>query len=316
MVLFFALEQIALADASTTQLKKLHFVRGFLATTIGVSFMWWVMRRKEAELVSWRDHFRKRLEEKTSELNIAIAEQHSQLERLEASNNALVNQREDFVLALKLRLMTPVQAIQTTLNHLIDGSYGELTEAQREIVELTVENNRDLDRLLMMLVALYRYQNGNFTIEKRKHKLIDLVDIKDDELLKAKKKNIILHVEKPNADVEIVCDIAETQRIISHLVDNAIKYARSSVSIVCEEREETATISVANDGPAIDPADMDSLFKRFFYVSNVGKYSPGTGVGLCLCAEIAKAHDGTLKCDSSEGKGARFTLSLPFGRQA
>lgn len=312
MVVLCALEQIALVDVTTTQIKVLHFARGFLATSVGMCFMWWIMYRKETELVGWRDHFSQKLAERTSELNVALAAQQEQFEKLQASNNALVNQREDFVLALKLRLMTPVQAIQTTLTHLLEDAYGELTSTQKEIVYLTVENNRDLDRLLAMLVALYRYQNGKLILQKKKHKLLDLIDIKEDEFLKAKKKSINLSLQNKFADIALECDIDETRKVIGHLIDNAVKHARSNVSIFCEVRNQFAHITVGNDGPGIAPEDVENLFKRFYYVSNVGKYSAGTGVGLCLCAEIAKAHSGTLTCESALGQGAKFTLSLPL----
>ena len=313
MVALCLLEQIALIDVTTTQLKILHFVRGFLATSVGMGFMWWIMHFKEIELAGWRDHFSQKLDERTSELNAALATQQRQLEQLEASHDSLVNQREDFVLALKLRLMTPVQASQKTLTHLLEDAYGELTPTQKEIVRLTVENNRDLDRLLVMLVALYRYQNGKLTLQKKKHKLLDLIDIKEDEFLQAKKRNLNLSMQNSFGDIELECDIDEAKKVIGHLLDNAIKHASSNISISCEVRNQFAHITVANDGPAIAPEDVESLFKRFYYVSNVGKYSAGTGVGLCLCAEIAKAHDGTLTCESAIGQGAKFTLSLPLG---
>lgn len=312
MVVLCVLEQIALVDLTTSQLKILHFARGFLATSVGMCFMWWIMHRKETELVGWRDHFSQKLAERTSELNVSLAAQQVQFEKLQASNNALINQREDFVLALKLRLMTPVQAIQTTLTHLLEDAYGELTPTQKEIVHLTVENNRDLDRLLAMLVALYRYQNGKLMLQKKKHQLLDLIDIKEDEFQKAKKKNITLSLQNAFADIALECDIDETKKVIGHLIDNAVKHARSNVSIFCEVRDQFAHITVGDDGPGIAPEDMENLLKRFYYVSNVGKYSAGTGVGLCLCAEIAKAHSGTLTCESALGQGAKFTLSLPL----
>ena len=314
MVVLCVLEQILLIDLTTTQLRNLHLARGFLCTSVGMCFVWWIMHRKETELVGWRDHFSQKLDERTSELNAALAAQQQQFEKLEVSNKALINQREDFVLALKLRLMTPVQAIQKTLTHLLEDAYGELTPPQKEIVNLTIENNRDLDRLLVMLVALYRYQNGKLMLQKKMHKLLDLIDIKEDEFLHAKKKNINLSLQNPFADIELECDIDEARKVIGHLVDNAVKHARSNVSVCCEVKNQFAYIKVHDDGPGIAPEDVESLFKRFYYVSNHGKYSAGTGVGLCLCAEIAKAHDGTLTCESAIGHGAKFTLSLPLGR--
>ncbi len=312
MVLLCVLEQIILIDLTTDQLRNLHFARGFFSTSIGICFVWWIMHRKETELAGWRDHFSRKLDQRTSELNLALAVQQQQFEKLEASNNALVNQREDFVLALKLRLMTPVQAIQKTLNHLLEDAYGELTPTQREIVNLTIENNRDLDRLLVMLVALYRYQNGKLMLQRKMHKLLDLIKIKEDEILKAKKRNINLSLHNSFADIELVCDVDEARKVIEHLVDNAVKHAGKDVAIFCEVRNQFVHIQVVDDGPGIAPEDVENLFKRFYYVSNVGRYSASTGVGLCLCAEIAKAHCGTLTCESAIGQGTKFTLSLPL----
>lgn len=308
MAVLSCIELLAFTGLTDNQLRVVHWTGDLLATTASMLFIWWTMHHKERELVRLRVTVRELLFERTSEM----AASQIQIQNLDALQNALVKQREDFVLALKLRLKTPIQATQTTLNHLLEGEYGELTDEQRQIVSLLVENNRDVDRLVVMLVTLYHYRNGKVELKKSKHQLATVLANTDQALMeKARQRNIAVRYECPAADADLECDSAEIQKLLNHLLENGIKYANSEVVLKCSRQTNYLQIAVEDDGCGLPQQDIETLFERFYYISQSGKYSAATGVGLCLCAEIAKAHGGTISCESTPGQGAKFKVSLP-----
>jgi signal transduction histidine kinase len=312
MVALYSLELIVFKDLTSNQLSIMQWINAFSAATAGILFMCWTMQRKERELVDLRDNFHEMLSERTAELHVAVATNQVQIQNHDALKNDLIKQREDFVLALKLRLKTPLQAAEMTLNHLLEGEYGALTDEQKEIINLLVENNQDVNRLVVMLVTLYRYRNGKAELQMSRHQVSELLASTDQSLKgKARLRHIAVRYECPGDDADIECDAKEIQTLLNHLLENAIKYANSEVVLRCSRQNNYLQISVEDDGCGLPTEDIEALFERFHYVSQSGKYSPTTGVGLCLCAEIAKAHGGTINCESTVGQGAKFTVSLP-----
>lgn len=224
---------------------------------------------------------------------------------------ALISQREDFLLALQLRLQTPVRACRVTLHDLLEGEYGIVPDSQRSVLTLLAENSREIERLITMLVNIYRYRNGKYPLRKKHCKLSGLLSGVESSLTEAAKSNGIDIKKEDAGNVVVYGDAAELRKLLIHLLDNAVKYARSTVRISTSSASGLVEISVEDDGPGIAPDDQITLFDRFHHMSTSGQYAATTGVGLCLCSEITKAHSGTITCSNSILGGARFTVSLP-----
>ena len=104
------------------------------------------------------------------------------------------------------------------------------------------------------------------------------------------------------------------RELLSNLVDNAIKYtpAGGSVTIRCGTRLRSAEgagafLQVEDDGPGVPPAERARVLQRFYRVP--GTEGEGTGLGLPIADEIARAHGATLVLDvGPSGRGLRVTL--------
>ncbi len=95
-----------------------------------------------------------------------------------------------------------------------------------------------------------------------------------------------------------------------NLLENAMQACRNGGRITLQGARagHEAVLSVADDGPGIDPAIQERLFEPFFTTR-----SDGTGLGLAIVRGVVEAHGGTVTLDSSPGQGSRFTLRLPLG---
>jgi signal transduction histidine kinase len=99
-------------------------------------------------------------------------------------------------------------------------------------------------------------------------------------------------------------------QILVNLIGNAVRHSPENavVRMSFEKTEGTASVTVADDGPGIDPADQQRIFERFERAHD-GK--EGTGLGLAISRRLARSMGGDVTLHSAPGEGARFTLTLP-----
>jgi PAS domain S-box-containing protein len=121
-----------------------------------------------------------------------------------------------------------------------------------------------------------------------------------------------------NADegaLVVVGDRARIGAVVANFLDNAIKYSPpdSEVCVTTGQHDESAFVSVRDQGVGISSEHMSLLFTRFGRLPTEANISiPGTGLGLFLCREIARRHGGEIGVNSEPGVGSEFTLTLPL----
>ena len=102
------------------------------------------------------------------------------------------------------------------------------------------------------------------------------------------------------------------QRMLSNLLDNAIKYTPcgGSVNVSVSENDNQVTLSVKDTGWGISPTDLPRIFERF-YRCDQSRSQAGIGLGLSLARAIARAHGGDITATSTLNHGSTFTVTLP-----
>ncbi|MBX9666267.1 MAG: HAMP domain-containing histidine kinase [Candidatus Obscuribacterales bacterium] len=232
--------------------------------------------------------------------------------------NKMAKQRADFVSALKHRMRTPVSAAVRISQLFLEDEFGPLTSQQRQVVMAFHEDQRNLLDLIDVMKDIYSYQNNT----KMLNSAPVTVSLLFSELEAAFSPRIIKGVRLSSSiagadDLSFDADRAEIRKLLWHLLDNAFKHCRSIVKLGATSVDNNLVeIRVEDDGCGICAPDLVGLFDRFYDVSSDGKYAPATGTGLCLCAQIAKAHGGTIECQSTPGKGSVFRLVVPMHRAA
>jgi histidine kinase len=123
-------------------------------------------------------------------------------------------------------------------------------------------------------------------------------------------------MDRPDEAIQLRHDPVRIGQVVTNLVGNGIKFTPRDGSVRVQVRREPdggASITVADTGIGIDPAELPRIFDRFFRGQQAAQIS-GSGIGLAVAAELAQAHGGRLTAASETnglGHGTQMTLSLP-----
>ncbi|MDP8930617.1 MAG: HAMP domain-containing histidine kinase, partial [Actinomycetota bacterium] len=107
--------------------------------------------------------------------------------------------------------------------------------------------------------------------------------------------------EPPPPTVHLDAD--EVSEAIANLLDNARRYATTRVTLGVERRDTAVLVRVTDDGPGVPPGEEERIFARFATLDPSG----GSGLGLPIAREVARAHDGDLTYEDGS-----FVLTLPL----
>lgn len=126
-------------------------------------------------------------------------------------------------------------------------------------------------------------------------------------------KEIILSIHLDEAKATVDKDLFKV--LLTNLLDNAIKASPegSTIHLSLKEQKDTIVIQVTDKGIGISEKDMERIFDPFFTVDKARtRANGGAGIGLAICAEIVKLHEGEIYVHSEIGKGTDFEIKLPL----
>jgi signal transduction histidine kinase len=190
---------------------------------------------------------------------------------------------------------------------------GKGIEEYESMAAGTVE---ECDRLLDMINAMLMITKAEAGLHRPDEQEVDMARLVRDacELLEtvAEDKGLSLTCITPET-FPLVGDAQMIKRILSNLLDNAIKYTPSggSVEVALSEKDGTeAAVTVQDTGTGIPLEDLPRIFERFYRCDH-SRSQPGTGLGLSLARALARALEGDIAVTSTLGQGSTFTLTLP-----
>lgn len=173
-----------------------------------------------------------------------------------------------------------------------------------------------LARILDNLLELSRSQANRLVLQT---KSVDVGRIvrKTVEGLRGKSPKHKLLVDVPANMSRCKADEVRLERIVSNLVDNAIKYSPNGgeVRVVARRKDDYVVISVRDEGMGISPDNQTKLFERFQRLEQAEVDGiQGVGLGLVVCRRLVEAHKGRIWVESEPGKGSTFLFTLPVAR--
>jgi signal transduction histidine kinase len=225
----------------------------------------------------------------------------------------LQQQREDFVATLTHDLKTPVLATNRAIQFLLDGDFGDVSSAQKEILETVLQSNTSLYSLVQTLLDVYRFDSGVKELKITRCNLAAMIMQMVTEIMPlAQEKGVALTATVPGDADDVSCDEAEIRRVLQNFIDNSLKFTPTggSITVNMNQSDKETVISVADTGKGIPDENLPKLFQRFWQAGSTGRYYASTGLGLYLSRRIIEAPGGKIWCESSVGRGSTFHFSI------
>ena len=237
-----------------------------------------------------------------------------QLEQSNANQRALEDLRRDLVAWAGHDLRTPLAGVRVLVEALADGIIDDPATSRRYLQQA----RKQIDHLSLLIDDLFQVSQldaGGIPLNLEPASLADLIsDTLENFSGLAARQNILLSGSaSPDID-PIKMDVQRIGRVLSNLVDNALRYTPSggTVSIQAELVAGTVRVTVQDSGEGISPDDLPHVFDRFYRgEKSRNRATGGTGLGLAIARGIIEAHGGQIGVDSTPGHGTRFHFWLP-----
>ena len=252
------------------------------------------------------------------------------LQKREARFAELDRLKSEFVSTVSHELRTPLTTIKA-LTRLLMREGLEETKRREYIETISVECDRQIDFVLNLL-DLSRIEGGVLRVTHERVEVDRVISsVAKSEARSAEKRKHELRVEGQPEVPPVCADPKELRRVLSNIVENAIKYTPDGGSIILSATEEEShvVISVKDNGRGIPADDMPILFDKF----HRGRPAPhsttmaegttnaefledadvsGVGHGLYLARNVMERMGGRISVDSEVGRGSTFKLHLPL----
>ena len=235
----------------------------------------------------------------------SLADLNVELGRANQVLVATAEQRADFLAVTAHELRTPISVISGSANAL-STYWEELDKAEREDLLGTISTSAArLSRLLDDLQTAARLESGSMDLT--------LGPVRVNEVLEAAVSAARVHhgSDAPRlqtlADVTVRADRDRLAQAVDNLVQNAYRHGRPPVRIVLRDHEGVAEIRVSDAGDGVPGAAQARLFERYV----TGGRRKGTGLGLFIVRELARAQGGDAWWEESTGDDDAFVIGLP-----
>jgi PAS domain S-box-containing protein len=223
--------------------------------------------------------------------------------------------KDDFLSIASHELKTPLTTVkgyvQMMNRFMPEGS----SDKFKGIVDKTSMYIDRLNNLITELLDVSRIQTGNIELHKEEFDFDKMVYETVEGMQAANKEhNIII---KGKATNSYVGDESHLIQVLNNLLSNAIKYSPDSreVLVYLSLVSNYLKVSVIDKGMGINIEDQKRIFERFYRVNDIQQHFPGMGIGLYICDQIIKNHNGTLWVESEKGRGSTFSFTLPLNER-
>jgi signal transduction histidine kinase len=181
------------------------------------------------------------------------------------------------------------------------------TAEYRHALEAIERNVRAMTRIIDALLGAARAAVGGRPGSCSALQVADRVVETTAELARARGVTVTIDLATPelkvSADLELAC------RILQPVMDNACRYARSTVAVAVERDQHEVRFAICDDGAGVPAAECEQIFQPGMRGGNAAAEPAGAGLGLPLARRLAESIGGTIT--AAPGPGGRFVIRLP-----
>lgn len=242
----------------------------------------------------------------------------SNLER--EKERQISHERENFFTNVSHELRTPLTLILSPLQELLQTE--RLSQTLQNKLSLVYNNATSLSTLVNQLLYVQKIEAGMVQLHLSKVEIVALVRkvmASFQQMAEIKSTEYVL--DSGISSLTLWIDAGKIESALKNLLSNAFKYTPNNgiIRVSLEEKEVDGKmfclLSVSDNGPGIADDLQERIFDSFITGKNDPSFSTRMGIGLRIVKNTMDLHHGQVLLDSSPGKGSRFTLYLPLGKE-
>lgn len=211
-------------------------------------------------------------------------------------------------------LRNPLTAIAISLKMFSIVIPPEVLEAHRQLLEVGQSSVERMQRLVDSLLEVSRMEAGETEFLMAEIDLRPTIVEITRRISVMDRKNIDIQVHVPADLPRVRADRDKIDRVITNLLDNALKYTSEGgrITFAAEVQGDFVCVSVSDDGPGIPPEQRERVFERFAQIDSEKRARRGFGLGLAYCRLAVERHGGRIWVEAGEGGiGSSFRFTLP-----
>ena len=221
--------------------------------------------------------------------------------------------KDEFLSIASHELKTPLTSIKAYMQLLERSFQTDLSKSDEtdKYLHRTQFQIDKLNSLIADLLDISKIESGKLKFNK---KVFDFEPLLENTLDIIRQTNIDFKItRKGSANVKVYGDDIRIEQVILNYLTNAIKYSPENKEILveCHVSNGNLFLSVRDFGVGIPKEKQENIFKKFYRVEETSHRFQGLGIGLYICSEIIKRHNGTFGVESELGEGSSFYFSVP-----
>ncbi|MBY0517762.1 MAG: CHASE2 domain-containing protein [Bacteriovoracaceae bacterium] len=221
------------------------------------------------------------------------------------------NLKQNFISLMSHDLKTPVAKI-AGIADILRLQYENVPQ-QKQLLDNIVQATKELNSFITSILDLTKIESQNLTLRKESKDVNKLIEgIVEKLRFEAEAQQMTIEVElAPLYPIQV--DSVLMNRVVSNLIENALKYAGigRTISIKTWDDAQWVYIEIKDNGVGIKPDDLAHIFDKFYRVKNDSTHAiKGSGLGLYLVKYFIELHSGTIMAASEPGVGTTFTVKL------
>lgn len=221
--------------------------------------------------------------------------------------------KNDFISMVSHELKTPLTSMNGYLQVLQRNARRNDDQSSESLSGKAIRQVDRMMKLINSFLNVSRLENNQIHIERESFDMAELIRESEEE----SRIHISNHklIFAPAEPMIVNADRDKIGQVVNNLISNAVKYSPqgSTIHITCKTVNGEAIVSVRDEGKGIAPNDLSKIFERYYRVNNPETQTiAGFGIGLYLCCEIIRRHDGRIWAESTPGEGSTFYFTLPL----
>jgi len=241
-------------------------------------------------------------------------EHQRKIEIIETSKEKeLLNAKIGFFTNVTHEVRTPLTLIKGPLDRILKSGIRNSKDTENNLLII----KRNTDRLLTLTDQLLDFRKAEKEQFGLNFIMTDICELIESTftmfLTYGEERSISMQLHSPVNHFDLAADREAITKIISNLLSNALKYARTRVDLFIEpgsNSEKIIRIRVNNDGNLIPEELAERIFEPFYQIDNNKTGAKGTGLGLSLARSLAELHNGRLYLDADVRQNTSFVLEL------